>query len=93
MPRQIVAKASFAHAYAALSDTERHAVDIALGKFQRYLDTGEAPVGLGIKRLGGRTHEFRVNLTTRIVCILTQDEAVLVLLGSHDEIRRFLRRQ
>ena len=93
MPRQLVAKASFVRVYDGLSETNRQLVDEALRRFQHYLRTNEAPVGLGLRHLGGRTYEFRAGLALRVVYVAERDELVLTLLGNHDEVRRFLRRQ
>lgn len=93
MPRQLVAKAQFLRAYHRLSDADRELVDGALKQFQDYLHTGHAPVGLGIKHVGRRTYELRVNLALRIVYVVEGDLIVLSLLGNHNEVRRFLRRQ
>ena len=93
MPRQVVAKARFLRAYHRLSDADRGLVDSALRHFQDYLHTGHAPVGLGIKHVGGRTYELRVSLALRIVYVIEGSEVALSLLGNHDEVRRFLRRQ
>jgi hypothetical protein len=93
MPRQIVAKARFLRAYHRLSEADQGLVDSALKHFQHYLQTGQAPVGLGIKHVGARTYELRVNLALRIVYVIEGNSAALYLLGNHDEVRRFLRRQ
>ena len=93
MPRQVIVKAGFERAYRRLSDAERPVVDAALQHFQRYLETRQASVGLGLKHLGGRTYELRAGLALRIVYVLTETEVVLALLGTHDEVRRFLKRQ
>lgn len=93
MPRPVLAKAGFQRAYRRLSAVERRVVDTALRHFQRYLETRQASVGLGLKHVGGRTYEFRAGLALRIVYVLTETEVVLTLLGTHDDVRRFLKRQ
>ena len=93
MSRRIVVKPRFGRAYQRLSEADQRLVDAALGRLQHYLDTGEAPVGLGIKRLGRRTYEFRAGLALRVVYVVEGVQVVLALLGSHDEVRRFLRSQ
>ncbi len=93
MPRRIVTKVKFTDAYQRLSETDRHLADSSLRKFEHYLRTGEAPMGLGIKHLGSRTYEFRVGLSLRIVYVVEQDSVILSLLGTHDDVRRFLRQQ
>lgn len=93
MPRAVVAKARFLRAYQRLGEADREVVDGALRMFHHYLQTGEAPVGLGVKHVGGRTYEFRVGLALRIVYVVEREHVVLSLLGNHDEVHRFLKRQ
>ena len=80
-------------AYRRLNEADQGLVDSALGHFRNYLQTGHAPVGLGIKHVGGRTYELRVSLALRIVYVIEGDVVALSLLGNHDEVHRFLRRQ
>ena len=93
MPRQLVVKLAFWRAYRHFPIPQQQLVDEALQKFLHYLQTNEAPVGLGIKHLVGRTFEFRVGLSLRVVYVMTAETVALSLLGSHDEVRRFLKRQ
>jgi mRNA-degrading endonuclease RelE of RelBE toxin-antitoxin system len=92
MARQIILKASFQRAYHRLSPAERDRVKKALRLLQDYLDTGYAPIGLGLKKLGSGVYEFRVGLALRGVYVEEGSLLALVLLGSHDEVRRFLKR-
>ncbi|MBI3323894.1 MAG: hypothetical protein HYZ92_01260 [Candidatus Omnitrophica bacterium] len=93
MPRAVVVTRRFEQAYRQLSLHERRLVDGALQKFQGYLETGEAAVGLGLKHLGRRTHEFRAGLALRVVYVVDEETVYLALLGRHDDVQRFLRRQ
>jgi hypothetical protein len=93
MPRRLVAEAGFLRAYRRLAETDAHRVDEALAQLRHYLATGDAAAGLGIKHLGGRTYECRAGLALRIVYVVVEAEVVLSLLGHHDEVRRFLKRQ
>ncbi len=63
----------------------------AVGKFQRAMEGGEWPRGLGITHLRGEYFEFRVDLHTRVVYRRTTGMVCYVLYGSHDDIRRFLK--
>lgn len=92
MARQLVLKASFQRAYGRLALAERARVKKALLMLQQYLDTGEAPVGLGLKKLGAGVYEFRAGLALRGVYVEEGSLLALALLGSHDEVRRFLKR-
>ena len=93
MARRLIVKASFQRAYDHLSsDDERDRVKKALQLLQTYLETGRAPVGLGLKKLGSGVYEFRAGLARRGVYVEEGLALALALLGSHDEVRRFLKR-
>ncbi len=92
MARQLVLKASFQRAYDRLPSAERERVKKALMLLQQHLDTGHAPVGLGVKKLGPGVYEFRVGLALRGVYVEEGSVLALALLGSHNEVRRFLKR-
>ena len=92
MARQFVIKASFQRVYDRLAEDERTRVNKALRMLHHYLDTGQAPLGLGVKRVGPGVYEFRVGLALRGVYVEEGEVLALTLLGSHDEVRRFLKR-
>ena len=93
MRRPVVVKKGFERAYVRLSPLNKQFVDEALKSFSHYLVTRRAPVGLGITHLGSQTYEFRAGLDLRIVYLAHEDQITLALLGSHDEVRRFLKNQ
>lgn len=93
MARQLLAKSKWLRAYNQLPDRDRRLVDATVRRFQHYLSAGQAAAGLGITHLGGRTYEFRIGLALRSVYVLEREQVVLMLLGNHDEVRRFLKRQ
>ena len=92
MPRPVIVKARFQRAYDRLGTAEQLRVKQALQSFQAYLDSGTAPVGFGLRKLAPGLYEFRAGLALRCVCVEHDEVLVLALLGSHDEIRQFLRR-
>ena len=92
MARQYVVKADFQRAYDRLSVPEQALVTKALRFLSHYLHTGEAPVGLGLKKLGPGIYEFRAGLALRGVYVEEGDLVALALLGSHEAVRRFLKR-
>jgi hypothetical protein len=92
MARQLVVKARFQRAYARLSPTEQDLVKKALRRLQHDVETGDAPGGVGLKKLGPGVCEFRVGLALRGVYVEEGSVLALALLGSHDEVRRFLKR-
>ena len=93
MNRTLVSTERFRRAYHRLSDDEQQLVDRALQQLASYLETGRASVGLGVKKLGAGVFEVRAGLALRIVYVADDAHCVLTVLGNHDEVRRFLKRQ
>jgi mRNA-degrading endonuclease RelE of RelBE toxin-antitoxin system len=46
---------------------------------------------LSLRKLGGRLYEFRVGLKLRIVFRQDDDTLFLLLIGTHDDVKRFIR--
>lgn len=93
MAKPLVSTARFRQAYDGLTDRDRDVVHRAVVRLAEYLETGQAAVGLGIKKLGRHTYEVRAGLALRIVYVEGGDHVFLAMLGNHDEVSRFLRRQ
>ena len=52
---------------------------------------GRPHAHLGLRKLAGRLYEFRVGLHLRIVFRHDRDTLYLLLIGTHDEVKRSLR--
>ena len=91
MPQQLIVKARFQRAYDGLSTIEQEAVKKSLRMLHAYLETRQAPLGLGLKTLGAGVYEFRAGLALRGVYVEEGSVLALALLGSHDDVRRFLK--
>lgn len=52
---------------------------------------GKPHAHLGLRKLGGHLYEFRVGLSLRLVFRHERDTLYLLLIGTHDEVRRFIR--
>ena len=52
---------------------------------------GKPHAHFGLRKLGGRVYEFRVGLRLRIVFRHDADTLFLLLIGTDDEVRRFIR--
>ena len=63
----------------------------AIEKFQRAIESGQWPQGLGFTHLRDDYFEFRVDLHTRVIYRRSPDLIAYLLYGSHDDIRRFLK--
>ena len=47
--------------------------------------------GLGLKKLRKNLWEVRIDIKTRVLFLLSPDLITFVLIGSHDEIRKYLK--
>ncbi len=92
MARELVVKAQFQRAYDRLEASEQERIKKALRLLQHYLQGGIVPLGLGLKKLGPGVYEFRAGLALRGIYVEEGPVLALALLGSHDDVRRFLRR-
>ena len=52
---------------------------------------GKPHAHLGLRKLAGRLYEFRVGLHLRIVFRHDRDTHYHLLIGTHDEVQRFIR--
>ena len=85
-------KPSFDRSFAHLSEVQRQDVILALDQLTQALETGRRPQGLGLRKLRQAFWEIRLGLSLRVLFRLQGDLVELVLVGSHDEIRRVLAR-
>ena len=85
--------ASFERSLASLSPGDRQATEDALDQLLRFIGEGRRPQGLGFRKLQDRFWEIRVDLRQRVLVEMEGDVLSLVLVGSHDDIRRALRRR
>ena len=84
--------AAFKRAYRNLDPTRQSRADQTLLKLAEAFETGEIPRGLGIKPLQHGIWEARSGLFDRILFRrASADLLELLLIGTHDEIKRFLK--
>ena len=91
MPRRVVVTERFARSYQKLPLDGQQTVDSALHSLKRYMESGQAEAGLGLKRLHRRTCECRAGLFLRVVYVVEGDAVFLAFVGRHDDVRRFLK--
>jgi len=58
-----------------------------------FFETGQLPHGLGLKPLARELWEIRVGLPDRVIFRKSKNTIEFILVGSHDEIKRFLKRR
>jgi len=60
-------------------------------QIKSYIETQNAPYGLRIRKIGPRTFEGRVTDKIRIIWVREEETVYFCLLGTHDEVRRFIK--
>jgi mRNA-degrading endonuclease RelE of RelBE toxin-antitoxin system len=90
--RQIIALPSFLRSTRRLSHPDKSQLAESLEQFNNFIVRGELPIGLGFRKIGQDKCEFRVGLRLRMVVKAEGDVYYLVSVGSHDEVRRYLRK-
>ncbi len=89
--RHVALLPSFQRAFKKLDPASRQKVVESLQQFNEFLVSGQISGGLGLKKINHDKYEFRVDIRLRIVMKLEKDTFYLVLVGNHDEIRKYLR--
>lgn len=83
---------AFRKTYKALTPKEQKRADETLLKLAEAFETGTIPKGLGIKPLQHGIWEARAGIHLRILFHRDQkDLVVLFLIGTHDQIKKFLK--
>jgi hypothetical protein len=89
---QIALTERFPRDAAGLADDQRSALFAAMLVLPRAIGRPHLHQGLGIRKLhGSAVWEARVGLGLRVVFAVGPDRLTLVRVGSHEDVRRFLR--
>lgn len=83
---------SFERSLRNLDQTRKERVKKAIRLAVAFFETGQLPTGLGLKPLKSSFWEIRAGLSDRIIFHKDKDTIQFTLVGSHDEIKRFLKR-
>ena len=84
-------KPAFDRSLKRLPPDRKERVKNAVRHLVNFFETRQQPQGLGLKRLRQDYWEIRSGVGDRIIFRLFGDLVEFVLVGNHDEIRRFLR--
>lgn len=82
---------SFDRAFKRLSERRRDDVRAAIEALLRFHETGRRTEGIGLKKLRKDFWEIRSDIATRVLFTMNDDCTTFVIVGNHDEIRRFLK--
>ena len=74
-----------------LSQQEQSKAIQAIKKLLDYFSSGPKPIGLGLRKLRGSYWEIRASLDKRVLFLLKNDVLSFVIVGNHDDIRRYIR--
>lgn len=83
--------AAFTKTYRAITPPGQERVEKSLRKLVTALETRTFPPGLGLKKLRLGLWEIRAGLLDRIVFRRAGDTVEFLIVGTHDEIKRFLK--
>ena len=89
--RRLVVSKDFQKQIDGLSETEREKIQKTLKVLLASVKQGAMPKGLGFKKLDRDKYEIRVDIKTRIVLKVDEDAFILLLAGSHDQIKKHLK--
>ena len=81
----------FARLYKKRTDSEQAEIDAALKRLLLFFIENRRSLGLGVRHLRNKIWELRVGLKLRILFSLEKDAAKILTVGTHDEIRKFLK--
>jgi len=83
---------SFVKTLESLASQDRAKTTRTISDLLEFLENKICPsVGLGVKKLRKNLWEVRVDIKTRILFLLSPDLVTFAFIGSHDEIRRYLK--
>lgn len=89
--KHIIILPSFERSLKKLSALEKTQTAESLEAFNAMLIAGHCPVGLGFKKINHDKYELRVTIRLRVVIKSDGDTYYMVLVGNHDQVRRYLR--
>ena len=87
---KVLSRPSFERAFKVLSAEAQKEVKAAAVLLPDAFGKPHVHAGLGIRKLGNY-FEFRVGLKTRVLFLIRKGDVVLLTVGNHDDIVRFVR--
>ncbi|MBN2097214.1 MAG: hypothetical protein JW714_01915 [Candidatus Omnitrophica bacterium] len=84
-------KPSFLKTLKKLTPTAKSSVKEAIKELVIFFETGTRPGGLGLKKLRGQFWEIRAGLKIRIIFCLSDDIVEFIIVGTHDQIKQYLK--
>lgn len=85
-------KSSFDWTFKRLPPSRKKKVEEAISLLIDFFETGTKAKGLGLRNLRGDFWEIRADIRDRIIFVFKDGKISFIIVGTHDEIRRFLRK-
>lgn len=89
--KKILILPSFERAVKKLTFHEKKQLEKGLETLNSFLQTGQSAYGFRFKKIDHDKYEFRIDIRLRVVIRDERDSIYLVLVGTHDEVKRYLR--
>jgi mRNA-degrading endonuclease RelE of RelBE toxin-antitoxin system len=89
--KQILILPSFERSIKKLTVQEKKLLSKSLEQFNSFLISVQVPAGFGFKKINHDKYEFRVDIRLRVVVKVDGGDYYLVLVGNHEDIRRYLK--
>lgn len=89
--KKVIPLPSFERAAKKLGPQAKELLAKSLEAFNSFLVSGQLTAGLRFKKINHDKYEFRVDIRLRVIVKKEGDAFYLVLVGTHDEVRRYLR--
>jgi hypothetical protein len=93
--KKFIYKKEFLRAFDRYKESEKELIILAEKQIRLYCLNQTAPYGLRIKKLfenkEGKTFEARVSDKIRLLYVESKASAAFAFLGSHDEVRRYIK--
>lgn len=86
----ILTRSSYPRAFKRLSTTQQTAVNAVIARLPEIFGRPHLHSGIGIRPFGG-FYECRIGRDLRLLFIFDQGDFVLVTVGNHDTVKRFMR--
>ncbi len=82
---------SYDRSFRKLRPSLQKEAELAIGRLMDSLVSGIRPQGLGLRKLRNDFWEVRIDLAHRILFRLRKDWLTVVLVGSHNDIHRYVK--
>lgn len=92
MSREILLSERFRQAVRAYPKPVRLEIGKAIDRLQSSLGQPHHHSGLGLRKLTGSYFEIRAGLDLRLIFKVEPNAVIFIFAGTHDEVRRFLKK-